>query len=98
MEAAPIFRCQGRGDRSHSNRPKSRREALADARLHDPPRRRDTRAPSPVLSRLLHTARALNMGETGWRTAGERRALWGMFDQCHAYFAIEPGRHEDHAK
>jgi hypothetical protein len=21
-----------------------------------------------------------------------------MFDQRHAYFAIEPGRHEDHAK
>ncbi len=46
----------------------------------------------------LRAARALNMDETGWRTAGERRALWGMFDQRHAYFAIEPGRHEDHAK
>jgi transposase len=38
------------------------------------------------------------MDETGWRTAGERRALWGMFDSRHAYFAIEPGRHEEHAK
>lgn len=25
----------------------------------------------------LRAARALNMDETGWRTAGERRALWG---------------------
>ena len=46
----------------------------------------------------LRGAAALNMDETGWRTAGERRALWGMFDPRHAYFAIEPGRHEDHAK
>ncbi len=46
----------------------------------------------------LRAARALNMDETGWRTAGERRALWGMFDPRHAYFAIEPGRHENHAK
>jgi transposase len=46
----------------------------------------------------LRAARSLNMDETGWRTAGERRALWGMFDSRYAYFAIEPGRHEDHAK
>jgi transposase len=46
----------------------------------------------------LRAAQALNMDETGWRTAGERRALWGMFDQRHAYFAIERDRHEDHAK
>ena len=38
------------------------------------------------------------MDETGWRTAGERRALWGIFDQRHAYLQIAPDRHEDHAK
>jgi transposase len=38
------------------------------------------------------------MDETGWRTAGERRALWGVFDQRHAYLQIAPDRHEDHAK
>jgi transposase len=38
------------------------------------------------------------MEETGWRTAGERRALWGVFDQRHAYPQIAPDRHEDHAK
>jgi transposase len=43
-------------------------------------------------------AGALNMDETGWRTAGERRALWGLFDERHAYLAVEPDRHEDHAK
>jgi transposase len=46
----------------------------------------------------LRGAPALNMDETGWRTAGERRALWGIFDQRHAYFAVERDRHEDHAK
>ena len=38
------------------------------------------------------------MDETGWRTAGARRALWGIFDQRHAYLHIAPGRHEDYAK
>jgi transposase len=41
---------------------------------------------------------ALNMDETGWRTAGARRALWGIFDQRHAYFSVEGNRGEDHAK
>jgi transposase len=43
-------------------------------------------------------ARALNVDETGWRTAGERRALWGAFTNRHALFAIAANRHEDHAK
>jgi len=43
-------------------------------------------------------ARALHVDETGWRTAGERRALWGAFTQRHAFFAIAPDRHEDRAK
>jgi transposase len=38
------------------------------------------------------------MDETGWRTAGERRALWGIFDQRHAYLHVATDRHEDHAK
>jgi transposase len=46
----------------------------------------------------LRGARALNMDETGWRTAGERRALWGIFNQRHAYLHIAADRHEDHAK
>jgi transposase len=46
----------------------------------------------------LRSSRALNMDETGWRTAGARRTLWGIFDQDHAHFSVERDRHEDHAK
>jgi len=38
----------------------------------------------------IRDARALNVDETGWRTAGERRALWGAFTKRHALFAIAP--------
>jgi transposase len=50
-----------------------------------------------LLGRLRASA-TLNMDETGWRTAGERRALWGIFDQRHAYLEVAHDRHEDHAK
>jgi transposase len=43
-------------------------------------------------------AKALNMDETGWKTAGERRALWGAFTDRHALLAIASSRHEEHAK
>ena len=46
----------------------------------------------------LHDAGALNADETGWRTAGERRALWGLFTSRHAFFKVARDRHEDHAK
>jgi len=46
----------------------------------------------------LRAAQALNMDETGWRTAGQRRALWGIFDAGHAYFSVQADRHEDHAR
>jgi len=54
----------------------------------------------PYEDLLAHVrdARALNVDETGWRTAGERRALWGAFTERHALFAVAPDRHEDHAK
>jgi transposase len=54
--------------------------------------------PHEDLLARLRAADALNMDETGWRTAGQRRALWGIFDQDHAYFSVELDRHEDHAK
>jgi hypothetical protein len=54
--------------------------------------------PHADLLEQLRSAGAVNMDETGWRTAGERRALWGIFDQRHAYLHIAPARHEDHAK
>jgi transposase len=46
----------------------------------------------------LRGSNAVNMDETGWRTAGQRRALWGIFDQRHAYLHVARDRHEDHAK
>ena len=54
--------------------------------------------PHADLLGALRGCGAVNMDETGWRTAGQRRALWGIFDRRHAYLQIAPGRHEDHAK
>lgn len=54
--------------------------------------------PHEGLLQRVRAARALNVDETGWRTAGERRALWGAFTKRHAYFAVTRDRHEDHAK
>jgi hypothetical protein len=54
--------------------------------------------PHEDLLARVRGARALNVDETGWRTAGERRALWGAFTRRHAFFQIAPDRHEDHAK
>ena len=54
--------------------------------------------PHADLLERLRSARALNMDETGWRTAGRRRALWGVFDDRYAYLHVAADRHEDHAK
>jgi transposase len=55
-------------------------------------------APHEDLLQRVRGARALHVDETGWRTAGERRALWGAFTRRHAFFAIAPDRPEDRAK
>jgi hypothetical protein len=54
--------------------------------------------PHEDLLARVRSAKALNVDETGWRTAGERRALWGAFSKRHAFFQVAPNRHEDHAK
>jgi transposase len=54
--------------------------------------------PDADLLARVRGAKALNMDETGWRTAGERRALWGAFTDRHAVLRVRAGRHEDHAK
>jgi transposase len=54
--------------------------------------------PYEDLGERVRASESLNMDETGWRTAGERRALWGAFTDRHALFAIAPDRHADHAK
>jgi transposase len=54
--------------------------------------------PCDDLLERVRSATALNMDETGWRTAGQRRALWGAFTGRHAVLRIAPDRHEDHAR
>jgi len=54
--------------------------------------------PYEDLGERVRASESLNMDETGWRTAGERRALWGMFTSRHAVFHLATDRHEDHAK
>jgi transposase len=46
----------------------------------------------------VRAADALNMDETGWRTSGQRRALWGAFTDRHAVLRVADSRHEDHAR
>lgn len=54
--------------------------------------------PCDDLLERLRQSPAVNMDETGWRTAGQRRALWGLFDERHAYLHVAPDRHAEHAK
>lgn len=54
--------------------------------------------PYEDLRERVLAAGALNADETGWRTSGERRALWGLFTSRHAFFQVAASRHEDHAK
>ncbi len=54
--------------------------------------------PDADLLARVRAAKAINMDETGWRTAGDRRALWGAFTDRHAVLRVCDSRHEDHAK
>ena len=54
--------------------------------------------PCADLLERVRAAAALNMDETGWRTSGERRALWGAFSGRHAVLQIASDRSEEHAK
>jgi transposase len=54
--------------------------------------------PDADLLDRVRAAKALNMDETGWRTAGQRRALWGAFTDRHAVLRVRADRHEGHAK
>jgi transposase len=54
--------------------------------------------PDADLLERVRAATALNMDETGWRTAGQRRALWGAFTDRHAVLRVRADRHEDHAR
>ena len=54
--------------------------------------------PDADLLERVRRAKAVNMDETGWRTAGQRRALWGAFTDRHATLRVRADRHEDHAR
>jgi transposase len=54
--------------------------------------------PHEDLLAQVRASKHLNMDETGWRTAGRTRALWGAFTDRHAAFRIAADRHQDHAK
>jgi transposase len=46
----------------------------------------------------IRSAPAVNIDETGWRTAGDKRTLWGALTPTTAVFRIAPDRHEREAK
>ena len=54
--------------------------------------------PHDELLRCVRLARAVNIDETGWRTAGARRILWGALSARAALFRIAEGRHQREAE
>src|SRR5674536_376021 len=54
--------------------------------------------PYAHLHSRLKQAPALNIDETGWRTAGERRTLWGLLGARAALFRIAADRHRREAQ
>jgi transposase len=55
-------------------------------------------APYAHLLVQLRQAAVVNIDETGWRTAGERRTLWGLLDSRAALFRIAADRHRREAQ
>jgi len=54
--------------------------------------------PYAQLHDQLTQAALVNIDETGWRTAGERRTLWGLLDARAALFRIAADRHRREAQ
>ncbi len=54
--------------------------------------------PYAQLAAQIRSAAAVNIDETGWRTAGERRTLWGALSAQTAVFRIAVGRHQREAE
>jgi transposase len=50
-------------------------------------------APQTRLEQQIKAASVVNIDETGWKTAGERRTLWGALTAQTAVFRIAAGRH-----
>jgi transposase len=56
------------------------------------------RLPYEELLHHIRAAPAVNVDETGWRTGGGKRTLWGALTGRAAVFRIAPDRHEREAK
>jgi transposase len=54
--------------------------------------------PHGRLAAQIRSAPAVNIDETGWRTTGKRRTLWGALTERTALFRIAPDRHQREAK
>jgi transposase len=54
--------------------------------------------PYTELEQRIKTAAAVNIDETGWKTAGGSRTLWGALTSRTAVFRIAAGRHAFEAK
>ena len=54
--------------------------------------------PDADLLERVRASKAVNMDETGWRTAGDRRALWGAFTDRHGVLRVRADRGAEHAK
>ena len=50
-------------------------------------------APHTRLEQAIKSAPVVNIDETGWKTAGGRRTLWGALSSQTAVFRIAAGRH-----
>src|SRR5262249_6388440 len=50
-------------------------------------------APHTRLEQQLRSAPVVNIDETGWKTAGSGRTLWGALTSTSAVFRIAAGRH-----
>ena len=54
--------------------------------------------PYTQLEQRIKSASAVNIDETGWKTAGGRRTLWGALTSRTAVFRIAPSRHATEAR
>jgi transposase len=54
--------------------------------------------PHTRLELEIKSAGVVNIDETGWKTAGERRTLWGVLTGNTAVFRIAAGRHASESK
>ncbi len=55
-------------------------------------------APHTRLEQQIKQALVVNIDETGWKTAGARRTLWGALTGQSAVFRIAAGRHASEAR